>query len=67
MTEKLSNEEILKCQWFDENYEDIKRRIAEACKRAGRDPKEVIMLAATKTVPAAVINHAIESGVDHIG
>lgn len=67
MTEKLSNEEILKCQWFDENYEDIKRRIAEACKRAGRDPKEVIMLAATKTVPAAVINHAIESGVDYIG
>ena len=67
MTEKLSNEEILKCQWFDENYEDIKRRIAEACKKAGRDPKEVIMLAATKTVPTTVINHAIESGVRYIG
>lgn len=67
MTEKLSNDELMRCQWFDDNYTDIKNRIAEACKTAGRDVTEVIMLAATKTVPTAVINHAIESGVDYIG
>ena len=67
MTEKLSNDELMRCQWFDDNYTDIKSRIAEACKTAGRDVTEVIMLAATKTVPTAVINHAIESGVDYIG
>ncbi len=67
MTEKLSNDEQIRCSWFDDNYADIKKRIENACKRTGRDPKEVIMLAATKTVPTAVINHAIEAGVDYIG
>lgn len=52
---------------FDENFEDIKERINAACKKAGRDPAEVKLLAATKTVPAAVINHAIEKGIDLIG
>lgn len=67
MTEKLSNDELMRCRWFDDNYSDIKKRIEVACEKAGRDPKEIIMLAATKTVPTAVINHAIESGVDYIG
>ncbi len=67
MTEKLSNDEQIRCLWFDQNYQDIKSRIDAACKKAERDPKEVIMLAATKTVPTAVINHAIEAGVEYIG
>lgn len=67
MTEKLSTDELLKCQWFDENYADIKSRIAAACERSGRSVDEIIMLAATKTVPTAVINHAIKNGVDYIG
>ncbi len=67
MTEKLSNEISLKCQWFDENYTDIKARIEKACQKAGRDVSEVIMLAATKTVPVEVINHAIRSGVEFVG
>lgn len=67
MTEKLSNEILEKCRWFDENFADIKQRIAAACEKVGRNSDEVIMLAATKTVPTEVINHAIECGVDYIG
>ncbi len=67
MTENLSSEIIEKIKWFDQNFEDIKGRIAAACERAGKRPDEVIMLAATKTVPVEVINHAIKSGVDFIG
>lgn len=67
MTEKLSTDELQRIEWFDRNYADIKKRIAAACERSGRDISEVIMLAATKTVPAAVINHAINAGVGYIG
>ncbi len=67
MTEKLSNEISQKCRWFDQNYTDIKQRIAKACKKAGKSVDDVIMLAATKTVPVEVINHAIESGIEYIG
>lgn len=65
--EKLSTDIIQKMQWFDRNFDDIKSRIAAVCKRTGRNPNEIILLAATKTVPVEVINHAIESGVEFIG
>lgn len=67
MTEKLSTDELQRIEWFDRNYADIKARIASACERAGRGTNDVIMLAATKTVPVSVINHAINAGVDYIG
>ena len=67
MTEKLSTDELQRIEWFDRNYADIKARIAAACERAGRGTNDVIMLAATKTVPVSVINHAINAGVDYIG
>ncbi len=52
---------------FDENYEYVKERIASACARAGRDVDEIRLLAATKTVPVEVINHAVKSGIKLIG
>lgn len=67
MTEKLLITDEQRKQWFDENFADIKARIAAACKKAGRDPSEVILLAATKTVPASVINHALENGLEYVG
>lgn len=67
MTVKLSDDELKKIAWLDKNYEDIKSRIDAACLEAGKSSDEVIMLAATKTVSAAVINHAISSGVKYIG
>ena len=52
---------------FDTNYADIKTRIEKAALKSGRSYKDITLLAATKTVDAAVINHAIGSGIEHIG
>ena len=61
MTEKL---------WADdlrENYKYIKERFDNAVLRSGRSPDEVTLLAATKTVPAEIINAAVELGITHMG
>jgi pyridoxal phosphate enzyme (YggS family) len=49
------------------NIESIKKRIEAACRKANRDPNEVMLLAATKDVPADLIEAAIESGISSIG
>ena len=67
MMENLSTEILQKIEWFDRNFDDINRRIASACEQVGKKPSDIIMLAATKTVPVEVINHAIKSGVKYIG
>ncbi len=68
MTQNLLNSEIEeRIKWFDENYADVKQRIASAATRAGRTAEEIHLLAATKTVPVEVINHAIKQGVTLIG
>lgn len=68
MTEKLSANEIAaKCGYFDENFKDIKSRIKSSAEKTGRSEEDIILLAASKTVDVAVINHAIENGLDYIG
>ena len=68
MTERLSNNEIaLKCDIFDENYKDVLSRVEAAAKASGRSPRDIILLAATKTVPVEVINYAIDSGLKYMG
>ncbi len=67
MMEKLSSDIATRCKWFDRNYSDIKARIAVAAEKSGRRADDIILLAATKTVPAEVINHAIECGINYIG
>ena len=59
--------ERLSTDIFDENYADIKSRIAAAAKKVGKNPEDIILLAATKTVAPSVINYAIEKGVKYIG
>lgn len=49
------------------NYKLINERIAEAAEKSGRSREDITFLAATKTVDAPVINHAIFLGLDHIG
>lgn len=61
MMEKLSAKE------FQENYADITERINSAALRAGRNPEDIILLAATKTVDIDTINYAIEKGIKYIG
>ncbi len=61
MTEKSSD------NFFDENYRIIKQNIKAAAERSGRKEEDIILLAATKTVDAKRINHAIKSGISYIG
>ena len=49
------------------NYKLINERIAEAAEKSGRRREAITLLAATKTVDAQTINHAISLGLDHIG
>ena len=50
-----------------ENIEIIQKRIRETCARSGRNPDEVKLLLATKTVPAEKIIEAFQSGETLIG
>ncbi len=52
---------------FDENYKKICENIARAAEKSGRHYEDITLLAATKTVDIDVINHAIRSGISHIG
>jgi PLP dependent protein len=49
------------------NLESIQERIAVACRRAGRSPEEVTLIAVTKTVDPASIELAFEAGVRNFG
>ncbi|MES2997079.1 MAG: YggS family pyridoxal phosphate-dependent enzyme [Verrucomicrobiota bacterium] len=44
------------------NLEDIRARMESACRRAGRNPQEVELLAVSKTVPLAAIAEAAVAG-----
>jgi pyridoxal phosphate enzyme (YggS family) len=50
-----------------QNVSRVRERIRQAAQRAGRDPAEVRLLAAAKTVEAARIRAAIAAGVTIIG
>lgn len=65
MTEKSLIEE--KIAVFDENYPAVVSEIGAAAEKAGTDAGKITLLAATKTVPVEVVNHAVESGITVIG
>jgi hypothetical protein len=45
----------------------VRQRIAAACERVGREPKEVTLMAVTKTISAAAIQAAYEAGICFFG
>ena len=49
------------------NLQEVQKRIAAACIRAGRSPGEVTLVAATKTLGAATIESAYKLGIHHFG
>lgn len=49
-------------EFIAENIQVIQQRIDEACKASRRDPREVKLLLATKTVPAERIEIALQAG-----
>ena len=50
-----------------ENVTRIKEELAQAAIRAGRDPKEILLCAATKMNDAEAVREAIRAGVDCCG
>lgn len=52
---------------FDENYKTVLEKFNRAAEKSGRNPQDITLLAATKTVEAPVINHAYKAGIKVIG
>jgi pyridoxal phosphate enzyme (YggS family) len=50
-----------------ENFQSIRQRIATACRRVGRDPASVTLLAVTKGQPPEVIGEAATLGLSLFG
>jgi PLP dependent protein len=49
------------------NLQEVRRRIATACEHAGRDAKEVTLLAVSKTFPAEAVREAHAAGQQAFG
>lgn len=49
------------------NVRDIKERVEKAARKCGRDPKEIQIMAVTKTVEPEYVNIAIGEGITLIG
>ena len=62
MTENRSTPEQVR-----RNLREIRQRLAEAARAAGRAPEEVRLMAVTKTVPPELVNVAWEEGVRLFG
>jgi len=52
---------------ISENLARIRQRIAEAAKRAGRDPEDITLICVTKSAALPQLQQAISSGVRDIG
>ncbi len=52
---------------FRANLDAVHKRIAQACARSGRDPKDVRLLPVSKTVPEARIRMAYAAGCRFLG
>lgn len=50
-----------------ENLEDVNNQILAACRRSGRDPKDVTLIAVSKTKPASMITEAYDTGIRDFG
>ncbi len=54
-------------EYIAENIKSIRENIDNAAKRAGRDPKDVLLLAVSKTVDVPRIKAAVAEGLDELG
>lgn len=50
-----------------QNFKEVEEKITEACKRAGRDRKEVTLIAVSKTKPVEMLQEAYELGTRVFG
>ena len=54
-------------EYIAENIKNIRKNIDEAAKHVGRDPKEILLLAVSKTVEVPKIKAAVAEGLDELG
>lgn len=52
---------------IETQLKEVQRRMEEACRRAGRDPKEVTLIAVSKTKPLPLLMEAYGCGVREFG
>jgi len=52
---------------IEERFRQISRSIEEACHRSGRSPEEVVLVGASKTQPAAILEEAWRAGLRVFG
>lgn len=50
-----------------ENYDEILKRIDTTCKKIGRNPKDIKVIAVSKTVDSDRAREAIEAGIENLG
>ncbi|HKS24801.1 MAG TPA: YggS family pyridoxal phosphate-dependent enzyme [Thermoanaerobaculia bacterium] len=50
-----------------DNVAEVRKRVADACARAGRDASEVTLIAVTKVFPAEYVDEAIAAGITDVG
>ena len=54
--------------YIDENVARVRERISEAAKRSGRDPRDVLLLAAIKSADADEVNYLHSAlGINDVG
>lgn len=52
---------------IETNLQKVRSELAEAAKKAGKQPQDITLVAVTKTHPPEMINEAIDCGVTDIG
>lgn len=58
---------VVTSEQVKENLEQVQKRITQSAERALREPSEIVLVGATKSVDLARIKAAIEAGLQHIG
>ena len=50
-----------------EHLQEIRIQMEESCRKAGRDPKEVTLIAVSKTKPVDMLQEAYQAGARQFG
>jgi pyridoxal phosphate enzyme (YggS family) len=50
-----------------ENIDDIVKRIENTCKKVGRNPNDITVIAVSKTVESERAREAVEAGINNLG
>jgi len=52
---------------ISENIQTIRKEIEDICRQKNMDPKDITLIAVTKTIDVARIKDAIDAGIGHVG